>query len=117
MEVDPAEGNKDTQRGEMEGEVVALELNPQRTFEVARHALVGRLMTDKALNRKTVRSMIEKSWGNPKGLHIVDLNTNTYLFNFSEPQTPQRIMEEAPWNIMGCLLSLHRWLQRYLSMK
>lgn len=53
--------------------------------------------------------MITKSWGNPRGMHIIDLSNNTYLFNFSEPATPTRIMSEAPWNILGSLLCLHRW--------
>lgn len=71
-----------------EGDFVELEGDAKRTFEVAKHALVGNIISDKALNRKTVRGMIIKSWGNPRDMYIVDLNTNTYLFNFSEPVTP-----------------------------
>lgn len=92
-----------------EGEEIELESNVARSLEVTKHALVGKLISDKAQNRKVTKSMIIKSWGSPKGLHIIDLQENTYLFNFSEPATPRRIMEDAPWNILGSLLCLHRW--------
>lgn len=103
------EDNKEVQ----EGDIVDLESDAKRTLEVAKHALVGKIISDKDLNRKTVRGMITKSWGNPRGMYILDLNTNTYLFNFSEPVTPRRIMAEAPWNILGSLLCLHRWTPEF----
>lgn len=96
-----------------EGDIIELEGDASRTFEVAKHALVGKIISEKALNRKTVRGMIIKSWGNPRGMYIVNLSTNTYLFNFSEPATPRRIMAEAPWNILGSLLCLHRWTPEF----
>lgn len=96
-----------------EGTTVELEKDDRKTFEVAKHALVGKLISDKAQNRKIVREMIMKSWGHPKGLHIIDLSKNTYLFNFSEDMTPRRIMEEAPWNILDSLLCLHRWVPEF----
>lgn len=92
----------------VEGDIVELE-----TVEIAKHALVGKIISEKALNRKTVRDMIIKSWGNPRGTYIIDLSTNTFLFNFSEPATPRRIMAEAPWNILGSLLCLHRWTPEF----
>lgn len=96
-----------------EGAVIELETDHRKTFEIAKHAMVGRIISEKPLNKKTVREMVQKSWGHPKGLHIIDLNTNTYLFNFSEASTPRKIMEDAPWNILGSLLCLHRWVPEF----
>lgn len=96
-----------------EGATIELEKDSRKTFEVAKHALVGRIISEKPLNRKTVREMILKSWGHPKGLHTIDLSMNTYMFNFSEAMTPRKIMEDAPWNILGSLLCLHRWVPKF----
>lgn len=93
-----------------EGATVELERDDRKTFEVAKHTLVGKIISDKPLNKKTVKEMVQKSWGFPKGLHIIDLSTNTFLFNFAEATTPQRVIGEAPWNILGSLLCLHRWV-------
>lgn len=53
--------------------------------------------------------MIKKGWGEPQGLSIVDLSPNTFLFNFTNPETPSRILEEAPSNILGHVLVLQQW--------
>ncbi|KAF7806998.1 putative N-acetyltransferase [Senna tora] len=94
----------------LEGETIELGEERDKTIEVTKHALVRRVIAPKPLNRRTVRTMLIKSWGYPKGIHIVDLSTNTFLFNFNEANTPRRIMEEAPWNVMGYLISLQRWV-------
>ena len=36
-----------------------------------------------------------------------------FMFNFSEEDTPKRIMEKGPWNVMGHLLSLQWWCPWY----
>lgn len=82
-----------------EGEEIQLEHDSRRTIEIAKHALVGRLISEKAQNMKVTRDMILKSWNYPKGLHIIDLSTNTYLFNFSDCITPLKILEAALWKV------------------
>lgn len=53
--------------------------------------------------------MIRKGWGDPKGLSIVDIATNTFIFNFPDAETPCRILVNAPWNILGQVLILKQW--------
>ena len=31
------------------------------------------------------------------------------MFNFTDDETPKKIMEESPWNVMGHLLSFQWW--------
>lgn len=66
--------------------------------EAAKNALLGRIYTEKPLNKKVVKGMIRKGWGNPEGLTIVDISTNTFLFNFSNSETPNKILEDADVN-------------------
>ena len=47
------------------------------------HALVGRLETDKNLNRGIVISMIKKGWGMDKDVEIHEMpERNVFLFRF-----------------------------------
>lgn len=93
-----------------EGMTIELENDREKSVAVAKSALIEKLITDKPQNQKTMKGKILKSWGFPKGLHIIDLQMSTYLFNFSEAFSPRRIMEEALWHILGYLLNLQRWI-------
>lgn len=99
--------------GMMEGEMVELDFKYSQTRDISMHALVGRVMTSKFLNKKTAQGMIMKSWGNPEGLEIIDFGKNTFLFNFKDFKTSQRIYDEGPWNILGSLLCLRRWVPEF----
>lgn len=68
-----------------------------------------KILTEKQLNKKVVKSMIKKGWDDPQGLTIVDPAPKTFLFNFADINTPLRILEEAPWNILGQVLILKQW--------
>lgn len=53
--------------------------------------------------------MIKKGWGDTEGLVIIDLSPNTFLFNFPNFEIPNRILDEAPWNILEQALILKKW--------
>lgn len=63
---------------------VTIELEPEKgTFEEqAKCSLVGKILSEKVLNRGTVKSIITKAWGNLDDLKISDLGPNIYLFVF-----------------------------------
>lgn len=97
----------------LEGDLVDLEFKPTQTRDISMHALVGRVLTGKKLNKKAAQGMIMKSWGNPDGLEIIDFGKNTFLFNFKDFKTSQRIYDDGPWNILGSLLCLQRWVPEF----
>lgn len=41
-------------RESQEGDLIELDGDDRKTLEIAKHALVGRIISEKALNRKTV---------------------------------------------------------------
>lgn len=63
--------------------------------EASKHALLGRIISDKPLHRKTVKSMIVRGWGEQEGLSIIDMGTNTFLFSFSLKQKKQQEYSET----------------------
>lgn len=91
-------------------EIIITEL-PENQFatKAAQYALLGKIYTEKSLSKKVIKSMIKKGWGNPKGLSIVDISPNIFLFNFTDLETSNRILEKAPWNILGQVLILKQW--------
>lgn len=77
--------------------------------EASKNVLLGKIISEKLLNKKAIKGMIKKSWGDPEGFSIIDLSANTFLFNFTKPEIPSKILDESPWNILGHVLVLERW--------
>ncbi|RYQ82719.1 hypothetical protein Ahy_B10g101285 [Arachis hypogaea] len=74
-----------------------------------RKKLVGRILTEKNVNKITVKKSIKRMWGEPQGLIISSMGTNTYLFNFKHEEDAIRIHGEGPWRVDGHMLSLKWW--------
>ncbi|KAI9089723.1 hypothetical protein K1719_029016 [Acacia pycnantha] len=74
-------------------------------------ALVGRLETDKNLNKGVVISMIKKGWGLDKGMELHDEmpGKNTFLFRFTKQEDYVWVLKGRPWSILGTLLNLQHW--------
>ena len=93
----------------LEGDVVPLEEVEEKETSVITSTLVGKVICNKILNRGAVKNILFQAWGEPQTLTTTDLGPNTYIFNFTDEETPKKIMEESPWNVMGHLLSLQWW--------
>ncbi|KAK4259452.1 hypothetical protein QN277_005781 [Acacia crassicarpa] len=73
-------------------------------------ALVGRLETDKSLNRGIVISMIKKGWGIDKGMEIHEMpDKNAFLFRFTRQEDYNRVLKGRPWSIQNVLLNIQPW--------
>lgn len=71
-------------------DMVVLDIDEEKTFEVARHALLGKIILAKLVNRRVARDMIIKSWGHPKGLNVIELTNNVFLFNFRDAKKTKK---------------------------
>lgn len=78
----------------MQEDLVSLEWDESSGVELGRRVLIGKLMTDKALNRNTMMSMISKGWNVSRGLVITELNQNTFLFSFDREDECSRIIKD-----------------------
>lgn len=47
------------------------------------NTLVGKIITDKVLNKGAIRSMLIKAWGYPAGLQVSNAGYNIFLFIFN----------------------------------
>lgn len=96
-------------RTDLDGLTISLEPGLTTTVDLARRMLVGRVITNKSLNKLAVKQAAMKAWGNPQGLQVGNLNQNTFTFTFPTSLTANNILAEGPWNVMGNLLSLQNW--------
>ncbi|KAI9084151.1 hypothetical protein K1719_033822 [Acacia pycnantha] len=89
----------------------AVHLNLSSPVNVQKgRTLVGRLETDKNLNRGIVISMIKKGWGLDKDTKIHELpDNNAFLFRFPKQDDYIRILKGRPWLIQGALLNIQHW--------
>lgn len=72
-------------------------------------SLVGKLLTDKILNKGVVKEILRKAWGELKDLKISDVGQNMFLFTFNSQEEAQQIFCKAPWYVMNKLISLQFW--------
>ncbi|GMP47509.1 hypothetical protein CsSME_00015204 [Camellia sinensis var. sinensis] len=74
--------------------------------DVSGRCLVGKILTPKILNKQAVLNIIHSAWKTRKSVRISSWNDNAYLFQFEELAGRQKVLEDAPWSVMGSLLVL-----------
>lgn len=89
--------------------VLDLDLEGADGVEVRSKTLVGELVAENAINRNTIKSMIQKAWNMPKGGSIVEVGDYVYRFNFENIEDCNRILRGRPSLILGYLLIVDSW--------
>ena len=104
QEIEDMEEGLDTKMP-LEGGIVPLEDVEESEKSNTTATLVGKIICVKNLNKGVVKQIMNRAWEEIANMTIIDINYNTFTFNFHDEGT-RRIMEEGPWIIMGQLLSL-----------
>ena len=87
------------------GKAVKLKASEKAIEELFNTGLVG----DRNINKNAVKAIILKVWRTSKGVQIVDLKENIFVFKFACEGNKKRILELGPWNIEGFPLILKLW--------
>ncbi|KAI7984677.1 hypothetical protein LOK49_LG15G00352 [Camellia lanceoleosa] len=74
--------------------------------DVSGLCLVGKILTPKTLNRTAVFNILQNAWKPCSQLEISSWGDNVYLFQFSESENRCKVLDEAPWSVIGNLLVL-----------
>lgn len=107
MDVDGGSGG-----GNMEGESemwMDLDWEDPIGDAIRKRTLVGRVVSERSLNRNTMKGMIQKAWNLQKGLGITKVSDSTYRFSFDKEEDYNRVLKRRPWMILGHLLLLDIW--------
>ena len=75
--------------------------------------LLGKLLADRSINKNAVKAIILKAWRTSRGVQIVDLRENVFLFIFACEGDKRRIVVLGPWNIEGFPLILKAMESEY----
>ncbi|KAK9279540.1 hypothetical protein L1049_013219 [Liquidambar formosana] len=74
--------------------------------ERAKFYLVGKLLTDRLYNAEALKSTLKMIWKLVKGLTLVDLGKNLFLFQFYYPLDRRRVLDTGPWSFDKSLVLL-----------
>ncbi|KAM7490617.1 hypothetical protein LguiA_033538 [Lonicera macranthoides] len=83
----------------LEAAAVARVLNPALKW-----CLVGRFLTDKAINVTVMKNSLALFWRPVKGICIKDLGPNLFLFQFYHPFDMDWVIKQRPWSFEQHLL-------------
>jgi hypothetical protein len=59
--------------------------------------LVGRVWTDKIINKEAFRKVISRFWRTTKEISFKEIQDNLWIFEFSNEEEKKRVMEGRPW--------------------
>lgn len=102
-----ASGSKATKR--LDDFTIQLEEEGNNSVQQAQRTLVGKVLSEKSLNRGAIKHILSKAWGEPENLQMSDVGMNLFMFIFKEPEEAQVVLKNCPWYVMNKLLSLQQW--------
>lgn len=78
----------------------------QTTKEELNYSLVGKLLTEKPFKFHILRDTMAAVWRPGKGMSVMELSTNLFLFQFRHEFDMKRVLEDGPWAFEQSLLIL-----------
>ncbi|XP_074359603.1 uncharacterized protein LOC141699588 [Apium graveolens] len=70
--------------------------------------LVGRLLIEKNINNRVMKSRITDVWRPTMGLNIKDLEQGMFLFQFFKKEDMQWVTKGGPWSFDNAMLALEK---------
>lgn len=95
----------------LEGELI-LDLEDEEALEGEEDGqlkLLGKIISDRPVNFVAVKGFIYKLWSPLKGMKIVDMVNNIWMFTFNCSMDKTKVVENNPWSFMGHLIALAEW--------
>lgn len=101
----------DSGSGSSSGKVKQLTLCLGKKSKAQGGTLVGKIVTNKNLNIRTVLSMIKKGRQLDDEVEILELDRSQliFMFRFETKDAYARILKGRPWSIQGFLLNVQVW--------
>ncbi|KAJ1377890.1 Zinc finger, CCHC-type [Sesbania bispinosa] len=78
----------------LEGVEIQLDIEAKKT-------LVGRILTDKPLNRAAVKEILAQAWRLNEELKISLMGPNVFLFYIQEAKQAKKVLEDGPWVLVS----------------
>lgn len=91
-----------------ENEAFTLEGDVDESVNRYELCLVGRLMTEKNVNVRAMKSKIADVWRPAMGLNIKDMENGLFLFQFYRKEDMQWVLKGGPWSFDNAMLALEK---------
>ncbi|KAI7992412.1 hypothetical protein LOK49_LG12G01664 [Camellia lanceoleosa] len=69
--------------------------------DVSELCLVGKILAPKILNRTAVSNILQSAWKPRSKLMISPWGDNVYMFQFADSKDRCKVLDKAPWSVMG----------------
>ncbi|KAK3040000.1 hypothetical protein RJ639_027190 [Escallonia herrerae] len=89
-------------------EPIDLEIDLNISDDPNSFIIVGKIISDRPLNKSGVKNTLLKAWKSPDGIKIQEQD-NRLLFTIYNERDYHKILLNRPWTIMGSHLALREW--------
>lgn len=73
------------------------------------NSLIGKLITDKAINVTWIQSVMHNICRKPVGFRVIELDQKVYQFFFNHDLDMKRALKGSPWLFRNSWLVLQKW--------
>ncbi|XP_059429320.1 uncharacterized protein LOC132163147 [Corylus avellana] len=77
--------------------------------EAGGKCLIGKVWTEKNINKEAFRSVLSTVWRTAGGVKFKELRENTWLFEFNDDVDKRRVLDGRPWSFDGQILVLNEF--------
>ncbi|OMO77422.1 hypothetical protein COLO4_25190 [Corchorus olitorius] len=93
----------------MEAITLDLETDPDLGKNDGDWVVLGRILTEKPLNKGAVKTIIRNAWPEKDVWRIGDVGMNLFSLTFSSEEAMEKALLENPWSVMGFCFNLKFW--------
>ncbi|MED6119112.1 hypothetical protein PIB30_008921 [Stylosanthes scabra] len=79
------------------------------SVQKCKHSIVGRLITDKAINPSWVHNDMYNIWRRPAGFQMKEIQEKLYQFFFEKEGDMKRVLKGSPWMFRNSWLLMEKW--------
>lgn len=97
--------------GDEELDILDLDQIEGPPVERAQHlskCLVGKLLSDKAVNSYAIMDVMKRAWKAKKGMDAREWTNNLFLFKFEDPTEMNWVIKNQPWHFEGHLFTIRQ---------
>ncbi|XP_059436809.1 uncharacterized protein LOC132169876 [Corylus avellana] len=77
--------------------------------EAGGKCLIGKVWTEKSINKEAFRSVLSTVWRTAGGVKFKELRETIWLFEFTDEGDKRRVLEGRPWSFDGQILVLNEF--------
>lgn len=95
---------------DLETTTVDVEIGCDDNHDLASRTLVGKICSERFVNKGAVKAILSRAWGNLSGMKITYMGTNMLMFTFEDKVEALEVIRKGPLYVMNNLVSFQYWI-------